>query len=73
MTDHVLKIRAMLLAMPGKLAVDTANSKTAQEAAEIIKQEVYFILNELSEYEYDEAAFQERVRERQGWNGKEDE
>lgn len=73
MTEHVLKIKAMLLAIPGRLAVDVSNAKTAQEAAEIIKKEIHYILRDLSEYEYDETEFREKVRERQGWDGEEDE
>ena len=67
-TDHVLYMRSMLTAMPGKLAVDMANIQTAPEAAERIKQEVYYILNNLSSYRYDPDEYKRRVRERQGWN-----
>lgn len=66
-TDHVLYIRSMLLAMPGKLAVDCADCKTAAEAAERIKQEVYFILENLADYQYDPDEYKKRVRERKGW------
>lgn len=67
-TDHVLYFRSMLMAMPGKLAVDCASCKTAAEAAERIKQEVYFVLNNLAEYRYDPEEFKKRVRERKGWD-----
>ena len=67
-TDHVLFLRSMLMAMPGKLAVDVAKMNTAAEAADRIKQEVYQILTRLSEYEYDPEEYKKRVRERQGWN-----
>ena len=66
-TDHVLFFRSMLMAMPGKLAVDCANCKTAAEAAERIKKEVYFILDNLTEYRYDPDEYKRRVRERRGW------
>lgn len=66
-TDHVLFFRSMLMAMPGKLAVDCANCKTAAEAAERIKKEVYFILDNLTEYRYDPEEYKRRVRERRGW------
>lgn len=66
-TDHVLFFRSMLSAMPGKLAVDCANCKTAAEAAGRIQQEVYYILDELSNYRYDPEEYKKRVRERQGW------
>ena len=66
-TDHVLFFRSMLMAMPGKLAVDCANCKTAAEAAERIKKEVYFILDNLTEYRYDPDEYKRRVRDRRGW------
>lgn len=66
-TDHVLYFRSMLMALPGKLAVDCANCKTAAEAAERIQREVYFILDSLAEYRYDQEEYKKRVRERQGW------
>lgn len=67
-TDHVLFFRSMLMAMPGKLAVDCANCKTAAEAAERIKKEVYFILDNLTEYRYDPDEYKRRVREMRGWD-----
>ena len=69
MTDSALYIRSMLMAMPGKLAVDCANCQTAAEAADRIKQEVHFILNSLTEYRYDPEEYKQRVRERRGWEG----
>lgn len=68
-TDHVLFFRSMLMAMPGKLAVDCANCKTATETAARIQQEVHFILDNLAEYRYDPEEYKKRVRERKGWEG----
>lgn len=70
-TDHVLFLRSMLMAMPGKLAVDCASCKTAAEAAERIRREVYYILDNLTEYRYDPEEYKKRVRERRGWEGNE--
>lgn len=67
-TDHVLFLRSMLVALPGKLAVDLAEISTAPEAAERVKQEVYGILERLAEYKYDPDEYKNRVMERQGWN-----
>ena len=67
MTDHVLMVRSMLMGLPNKLAVDVAGVKNTAEVAEIIKKEVYFILHELSNYEYDKEEYQKRVRERNKW------
>lgn len=66
-TGHVLFLRSMLMAMPGKLAVDLSGTHTAAEQAERVKEEVYFILNNLSDYRYDPAEYKKRVMERQGW------
>ena len=67
-TDHVLYLRSMLMALPGKLAVDVASLNTAPECADRIKQEVYSVLNSLANYRYDPDEYKKRVRERQGWN-----
>ena len=66
-TDHVLFLRSMLLAMPGKLAVDLAGEHTAAEQAQAVKQEVCYILNNLADYRYDPEEYKKRVMDRQGW------
>lgn len=72
-TDHVLFLRSMLMAMPGKLAVDLGGTHTAAEQAEKVKGEVYFILDQLANYRYDPEEYKRRVMERQGWeNGSRD-
>lgn len=65
MTDLVYAIRSMLIALPGRLAVDVSTTTSAQEASEVIKREVYKILNELSEYKYNPEEYARRVRERE--------
>lgn len=71
--DHVLFFRSMLMAMPGKLAVDVSNLRTAAEISERIKQECYFILESLADYKYDPEEYKKRVMERQGWENHEEE
>lgn len=66
MTDHVFFLRSMLMAMPGKLAVDLEGTHTAAEQAERVKQEVYYILENLAEYKYDPEEFKKRAMERHG-------
>lgn len=66
-TDLCLAVRSALLSLPGRLAVDVSEARTAAEASEIIKTEVNDILEELSRYEYDPKEYGRRVRERQGW------
>ena len=67
-TDHVLFVRSMLMALPGKLAVDVAAINSAPECADRIKQEVYAILNSLANWQYDPDDYKKRMSERQGWN-----
>lgn len=66
-TDLVFTIRGMLLALPGRLAIDLATIDKPAEISERVKQEVHTILLELSNYTYDSDAYKKRVRERQGW------
>lgn len=73
MTDHVFFVRSMLMAMPGKLAVDLAGTHTAPEQADRVKQEVYYILDNLADYKYDPEVYKKRVMERQGWDSHADE
>ena len=65
--DLVYTIRSMLLALPGRLAIDVMQAKTANEASAIIRAECYKVLEELSEYKYDQEEYQRRAREREGW------
>ena len=66
--DLIFAIRGMLVALPGRLAVDTAAANTPAEASEIIRKEVYKVMSELSEYKYDPKKYEERVRERKAWD-----
>lgn len=65
MTDLV---RSMLVALPGRLAVDVSSAATAAEASDIIRAEVYKILEELAGYKYDPEVYARRVRDREGWS-----
>jgi len=65
--DLVYTIRGMILALPGRLAIDVVQAKTANEASAIIRSECYKVLEELSEYKYDPDEYQRRAREREGW------
>lgn len=59
--------RSKLIALPGRLAVDTHSSASSAEAAEIIRKVCYSDMKEISRYQYDPEKFAERVRERQKW------
>jgi len=66
--DLIYTIRGILVALPGRLAVDVAAAANAAEAAELIRKEVYKVMKELSEYRYDPKRYDERVRERRDWD-----
>lgn len=66
--DLVYTVRSMIMALPGRLAVDVVNAKSAAEASVIIRSEVNKILNELANYQYDPEAYRRRVRDREGWD-----
>ena len=68
--DFVFTIRGMMLALPGRLAVDVIHAQDPAEAAELIRKEVYAIMDELSNYQYDPQKYEERVRERRNWESK---
>lgn len=72
MTDLIYTIRSMLMALPGRLAVDVAAAVSAAQASDIIRSEVYEILDKLSGYKYDPEEYAKRVREREGWSGPSD-
>lgn len=67
-TDLVFTIRGMMLALPGRLAIDLATIDKPAEISERIKQEVHAILLELSNYTYDADVYKKRVRDREGWS-----
>jgi phage terminase Nu1 subunit (DNA packaging protein) len=69
--DLVYAIRGMLLALPGRLAVDACKAASPAEASELIRAEVYKVMDELSRYEYDPKKYEERVRERHKWSKEE--
>lgn len=66
-TDLVYTIRSMLTALPGRLAVDVVGAATPAEASEVIRSEVYKVLEELAGYKYDPEEYARRVRDREGW------
>ena len=71
--DLIYTIRGMLLALPGRLAIDAANMSDPAEVSSLIRQEVYAIMEELSHYKYDAKKYEERVRQRLNWENSEHE
>lgn len=66
--DLVYTVRSMIMALPGRLAMDVMQATSAAEASALIRSECYKILNELADYKYDPEAYQRRVRDREGWS-----
>ncbi|MDE7243739.1 MAG: protoporphyrinogen oxidase [Oscillospiraceae bacterium] len=65
--DLIYTIRGSLMALPGRLAVDVVSAQTAAEAADIIRTEVFKLMQELSQYRYDPQKYEECVRDRMKW------
>lgn len=69
MTGELLAtVRGSVLAMPGRCAMEAAAAETAAEAAAVIRNECIKVLDEISEFRYDPAKYEELVRERQKWS-----
>ena len=66
--DLVYTVRSMIMALPGRLAMDIVQVESASEASAMIRTECYKILNELAGYKYDPEAYRRRVRDREGWS-----
>ncbi len=66
--DLVYTARSMIMALPGRLAMDVVQTGSANEASALIRDECYKILNELAGYQYDPEAYRRRVRDREGWS-----
>ena len=66
--DLVYTARSMLMALPGRLAMDVVQAGSANEASALIRTECYKILDELAGYQYDPEAYRRRVRDREGWS-----
>lgn len=66
-TDLVLVIRSSFLALPGKVSAELAEMADARDISERLKEEIFDILKDLSNYEYDPEEYRKRVRERRGW------
>ena len=66
--DLVYTARSMIMALPGRLAMDVVQAGSANEASALIRTECYKILDELAGYQYDPEAYRRRVKDREGWS-----
>ena len=64
--DLIYVVRSGILSLPGRLAMDVAKAKTANEASALIQAECNNLLNDLSNYKYNPDEYRRRVKERQG-------
>ncbi len=64
--DLVFNVRSMMLALPGRLAIDLAAISEPTEISNRVKREVDAILIDLSNYRYNPDVYRNRVRDRQG-------
>ena len=64
-------LRSLLLGLPGRLAVDVSNARSAAEASVIIKESVHSIMREMSKFQYEPSKYEARVRERLNWEASE--
>ncbi len=64
--DLIYTIRGAIIALPMKVAMDVAAEDNPNKCTEIIRKEVYSILEGLSEYEYSREKYKAHMKERQG-------
>lgn len=67
-TQLVFTIRSLIVALPGRLAVDLAQMDKPAEVSHRIKRETDSILSELSKFKYDPETYRKLVRGRKGWS-----
>ena len=65
--ELIYAIRGMIIALPGRLAVDTANASDPNETSAIIKEECNRLMEELVNYRYDSKKYEDFVRKRLNW------
>lgn len=73
--DLAATTKALLMGLPGRLAMDLANAITAAERSEIIEEAIFEVLYELTDYKFSVEFYKKRVSERNGRsidNGKEE-
>lgn len=70
--ELVFAVRSMLLALPGRVAMDLAAINTAPEVSQYMARHVAVLLDELATHEYDPERYKQMVREREGWQTEHD-
>ena len=67
-SELLFAVRGMMLALPGRLAIDVANISDPAEASVRIRDEVNLIMQDMVNYQYDSKKYEELVRERLSWD-----
>lgn len=70
--EMVFAVRSMLLALPGRVAMDLAAINNPAEVSAYMARHVAVLLDELATHEYSPAAYAQLVREREGWQSDND-
>lgn len=69
--ELVFSVRSMLLAMPGRVAMDLAAINNPTEVSQYMARHVEALLDELAQHEYDPDVYRQLAREREGWENAE--
>ena len=70
--DLIFFLRNALMSLPGRVASEVAQGSDKSQASEVIRREVYAIMEEMAQYKYDPKKYRERVRERMNKNAPSD-
>lgn len=70
--DLIFFLRNALMSLPGRVASEVAQVSDKSQASEVIRREVYAIMEEMAQYKYDPKKYRERVRERMNKNAPSD-
>lgn len=70
--DLIFFLRNALMSLPGRVASEVAQVSDKSQASEVIRREVYAIMEEMAQYEYNPKKYRERVRERMNKNAPSD-
>lgn len=65
--ELVFSVRGMLLALPGRVAMDLAAINKPVEVSQYMARHVEALLDELAQHEYDPEVYKQLAREREGW------
>lgn len=70
--ELVFSVRSMLLALPGRVAIDLAAIDNPVEVTQYMARHVEALLDELAQHEYDPDVYRQLAREREGWQTEQD-